>query len=361
MNTVRPLAFTGSVRAGGGRPDQPDPEHTPVMLDRVTDLLAGAPDGVIVDCTVGAGGHAQGIAAARGAHADNAVLGLDRDPQAVAHARIRLADSPGDVELVHGAFDELDALLDRRGIARIAGVLYDLGMSSLQLDRPRRGFSYRHDGPLDMRMDPQGGTDAADLVNDSDEDHLAAILTEYGDERFAARIAAEIVAARPLRRTGELAAVVREAIPAAARRSGGHPATRTFQALRIAVNDELGQLRRSLPRALERLMPGGIAVVLAYHSLEDRIVHGVFGEAATDCVCPPDLPVCGCGRTALIELLTSRPERPSEDEIRDNPRARSVHLRAARRRDTAPDRDGAGDRGSPDGSHDATSRRQDPA
>jgi 16S rRNA (cytosine1402-N4)-methyltransferase len=317
--------------------------HLPVLEGRVVDLLGAAPDGVIVDATVGAGGHAAAVLSARLARYGRAALiGLDRDPTALTLARERLAalqvDPAVDVTLVRTRFDHLAAVLDAAGQPHIAGILLDLGISSMHVDRAERGFSYRQSGPLDMRMDPDQATTAAVLVNELEPRELAGLLRRYADERFADRIARAIVAARPLRTTTELAEIVRDAIPAAARRRGGHPATRTFQALRIAVNDELTALEAILPAALDTLAPGGVAVVLAYHSLEDRIVKQAFAAAARGCVCPPDLPVCACGRTAQVEHLVRRPERPSEAEIAHNPRASAARLRAVRR---LPDRSGS--------------------
>ncbi len=317
--------------------------HVPVLEDRVVDLLADAPDGVIVDATLGAGGHAAAVLTARrGRYGRAALIGLDRDPTALTLAGERLApfqaDPAVEVALVRTRFDHLGAVLDAAGHPHIAGILLDLGISSMHVDRAERGFSYRQPGPLDMRMDPDQTTTAAVLVNELDARELAALLRRYADERFADRIARAIVAARPLHTTTELAEIVRDAIPAAARRRGGHPATRTFQALRIAVNDELTALEATLPVALGRLVPGGVAVVLAYHSLEDRIVKRAFAAAARACVCPPELPVCACGRTAEVEHLVRRPERPSEAEIALNPRASAARLRAVRR---LPDRSGS--------------------
>jgi 16S rRNA (cytosine1402-N4)-methyltransferase len=309
--------------------------HVPVLLDRVVELLGDAPDGVIVDLTLGAAGHAHAVLERRLAvHGRAQLLGVDRDPDALELARARLADLGPDVEveLVHARFDELDDVLDERGIETVAGVLLDLGISSMHVDRPERGFSYRHEGPLDMRMDPTQPTTAADLVNDLDRTELARLLRRHGDERHADRIARAIVAARPLHSTTELAEVVKHAIPAAARRTGGHPATRTFQALRIAVNAELEALESVLPIAVERLAPGGVCVALSYHSLEDRLVKHAFAEAARGCVCPPGLPVCACGRVPLVEPLVRRPERPAAEESDANPRATAARLRAVRRR-----------------------------
>ncbi len=308
--------------------------HLPVMLDRVVALLSEAPDGVIVDATLGAAGHARAVIEARTERYGHAhLIGLDRDPMALELSADHLAvvRESAAVELVRARFDELPAVLDERGIPTIAGILLDLGISSMHVDIAERGFSYRQDAPLDMRMDPDLPVSAADIVNGWSTGELTRILRDYGEERFADRVARGIVAARPLHSTTALAEVVRDAIPAAARRRGGHPATRAFQALRIAVNDELAALEAVLPVVVERLAPGGIAVVLSYHSLEDRRVKQAFAAAATGCICPPGLPVCGCGRTPMAEPLVRRPERPDEEEIAANPRAASARLRAVRR------------------------------
>ena len=312
------------------------PSHTPVLLDRVVELFGDAPEGVLVDATVGAGGHSEALVRDRRRRgAEVHLLGLDRDPVALGLADERLrghADDPAvRIELVRTRFDALEEVLDARGIGGIAGILLDLGISSMHVDDPARGFSYRREGPLDMRMDPRGEVQASDLVNDLPARELAVLLRRYGDERFADRIARAVVEARPLSSTTQLAEVVRSAIPAAARRSGGHPATRTFQALRIAVNGELDALAQVLPTAIGRLLPGGIAVVLSYHSLEDRMVKRAFVGAARGCVCPPDLPVCACGRSPLVTVLTRRPERPDATECATNPRATAARLRAVRR------------------------------
>jgi 16S rRNA (cytosine1402-N4)-methyltransferase len=312
----------------------PTPPHVPVLLERVVALFADAPDGPIVDGTLGAGGHAAAIGEARrGRYGHVHLIGLDRDPEALRLARATLDDRlPGErVDLVRTRFDALPDVLDDRGIDRVAGVFLDLGISSMHVDQADRGFSYRQPGPLDMRMDPSSPTTAADLVNDLEVRELARILRRYGDERFADRIARAIVAARPLTTTTELAGIVRDAIPQAARRTGGHPATRTFQALRIAVNAELEALEAILPAAIDRLVPGGVFAVLSYHSLEDRLVKRAFAEAATGCICPPGLPVCACGHTPSVEHVIRRPERPDEDELATNPRASAARLRAVRR------------------------------
>ena len=309
--------------------------HVPVLLEAVTDLLE-RPDGVVVDLTLGAAGHARAIVARRlqlWGHAD--LLGVDRDEDALALARTRLADELADprvrVRFVHARADRLGEVLDAEGIGHVAGVLLDLGVSSMHLDRAERGFAHRLDGPLDMRMDRSQPTTAADLVNGLPEDELAALIRRYGEERFARRVAAAIVAARPVTGTRRLAELVRDAIPAAARRTGGHPAARTFQALRIAVNEELSALEATLPVAIDRLDRDGVLVVLSYHSLEDRIVKRALAAAATGCVCPPDLPVCGCGRTPLVEHVVRRPIVADAEERRRNPRSASVRLRAVRR------------------------------
>jgi len=309
--------------------------HTPVLLDLVTELLE-RPDGVVVDATLGAGGHTAAIVARRlqlWGRAD--VLGIDRDRSALELARTRLAAEIAHpdvrLRLVHARADELARVLDEQGIDRMAGMLMDLGVSSMHLDRPERGFSHRADGPLDMRMDDTQATTAADLVNDLEVGELAALIQRYGEERFARRVARAIVEARPIAGTEQLASVVRDAIPAATRRTGGHPAARTFQALRIAVNDELGSLSAVLPVAIDRLDDDGVLVVMSYHSLEDRIVKRVFADAATGCVCPPRLTVCGCGRTPRVAHVVRRPAGPDAAELASNPRSGSVRLRAVRR------------------------------
>ena len=323
--------------------------HRPVLLVEVVAALGPVPPGWVVDGTVGGAGHAIGILEA---HPHLSVLGLDRDPTAVAVATERLARFGARALVLHERFDRLHhamALLrrsttpetapdpgsepgaehdDSADAPRLSGMLLDLGVSSPQLDRGARGFSYRHGGPLDMRMDPTSGPTAADLVNTADEAELARIIRTHGDERFASRIASHIVAARPIRTTEALAEVVRDAIPAAARRTGGHPATRTFQALRIEVNDELGQLERVLGDALDLLVPGGRLAVITYHSGEDRIVARRFRDAAADeCVCPPGVGACRCGGSPSVALVPRKAVTASEDEVAENPRARSARLR----------------------------------
>ncbi|HVE98390.1 MAG TPA: 16S rRNA (cytosine(1402)-N(4))-methyltransferase RsmH [Mycobacteriales bacterium] len=318
-------------------PDQPRDEtpdgHVPVLRDRVVALLAPAslPGGVVVDATLGLGGHSLALLEAL---PDVHVVGLDRDPQALARAERRLAAYADRVRVVHAVYDELPAVLHRLDVGPVDGVLFDLGVSSLQLDEPERGFSYAHDAPLDMRMDPTSGRSAADVVNTYPVDRLARVLAEYGEERFALRVAQAIARARaaePITRTAPLAELVRDSIPAATRRHGGHPAKRTFQALRIEVNDELAVLERAVPAALGCLRVGGRLVSLAYHSLEDRIVKRAITAGLQGCICPPDLPLCGCGRTPELRVVGGRHEEPTPDEVAANPRAASARLRAVER------------------------------
>jgi 16S rRNA (cytosine1402-N4)-methyltransferase len=303
--------------------------HEPVMVEEVVDLFRPVPPGLLVDATVGLGGHARALLAALD-HIH--VLGVDQDPDALAAAAGALAEFGGRVTLQSARFDQLDRLVERGpggGQVAVSGVLFDLGVSSPQLDRPDRGFSYRADGPLDMRMDPGSSLKAADVVNGYDEQRLATVLWRYGDERFSRRVARAIVAARPLRGTAELAEVVRAAIPAPARRRGGHPARRTFQALRIEVNHELDVLGPALDQAIDVVRPGGRVVVLAYHSGEDRIVKERFRVAATGgCVCPPGMP-CVCGARPRLRLLTRGARKPTPIEVARNHRAESARLRAA--------------------------------
>lgn len=312
----------------GTPPMDPDHSfrHVPVLLEQVTALFADAPAGPVVDATLGGGGHAAAIAAVR---PDATVIGIDRDPEAIAAARARFAADPdlrGRLQTHRGRFDRVLAELSTQ--RPLAGVLFDLGVSSPQLDRAARGFSYRTDAPLDMRMDPDAGTSAATLLERAGEEELARILGDFGDERHARRIARAIVAARPVTRTGQLAEIVRTAIPAPARRRGGHPAKRTFQALRIAVNDELVALDRGLRTALERVAPGGRIVAISYHSGEDRIVKHVLRDAVEgDCVCPPGLP-CVCGARSVAADLARGGVVPAPTEIEQNPRAASARLRA---------------------------------
>ncbi|MGQ0520596.1 MAG: 16S rRNA (cytosine(1402)-N(4))-methyltransferase RsmH [Actinomycetota bacterium] len=303
----------------------PEFAHRPVMVDEIVELIAGVPDGVLVDATLGAGGHS---AALLGAHPGLRLVGIDRDADALAAAGANLAPfGERVVALHHARFDGLARLAP----APVSAVLLDLGVSSPQFDRPERGFSYRFEGPLDMRMDRSQRRTAADVVNGASEAELARMIAASGERRFARRIARRIVAARPLTTTVELAGVVRDAIPAPARRTGGHPARPVFQALRIAVNAELDILGPALDAAVDVLAPGGRVVVLAYHSGEDRIVKARLLDASTGgCECPPGLP-CVCGAVPLVRLLNRGARKPSAAEVAANPRAESARLRAAER------------------------------
>jgi 16S rRNA (cytosine1402-N4)-methyltransferase len=301
-------------------------EHEPVMVEEVVDLFRPVPPGLVVDATVGSGGHARALLDAL----DHVrLLGLDRDTEALAAAAGALAGYGERAVLRAARFDELTSILrEERGVTDVSGVLFDLGVSSPQLDRADRGFSYRADGPLDMRMSQSDSTTAADVVNSYDEHRLAQVIGAYGDERYSRRIARAIVAARPIDRTGQLADVVRDAIPAPARRRGGHPARRTFQALRIEVNRELDVLGPALDQAIDVLVPGGRCVVLAYHSGEDRIVKERFRTAETGgCTCPPGLP-CVCGARPVVRLLNRGARKPTSVEVARNRRAESARLRA---------------------------------
>jgi len=307
--------------------------HVPVMPERVLALLAPAlADGpaVVVDATLGLGGHAAALLAA---HPQLHLIGIDRDPDALERSTDRLAAFRGRTTLVHAVYDALPRVLADAGVERVDGVLFDLGVSSLQLDTATRGFSYARDTGLDMRMDPTSGPTAADVLNGYPVERLARVLAEFGEERFARRIAAAIVRERattPLTSSDRLAELVKDAVPAATRRTGGHPAKRTFQALRIEVNDELGALARALPAAVEALRVGGRIVVLAYHSLEDRMVKRVLAQGAR-VNAPPDLPVVPASAAPTLRLLTRGAERPDDHEVAANPRAASARLRAAER------------------------------
>jgi 16S rRNA (cytosine1402-N4)-methyltransferase len=313
-----------------------EPAHVPVLLDRCLGLLAPAltaPGAVVVDCTLGMGGHAEALLQQTSAR----LIGLDRDPEALRRSGARLAAFGDRVTLVHAVYDALPEVLADLGLDRVQGILFDLGVSSLQLDEAARGFAYAQDAPLDMRMDPTTGISAADVVNGYDGKAIARVLKEYGDERFASRIADAIVRERarePFTSTARLAELVREAIPAATRRTGGHPAKRTFQALRIEVNDELGVLRRAVPAALDALAVGGRIVVLSYQSLEDKIVKSELVRRSTSDV-PVDFPFIPEGSQPELTLLVRGSEQASDAEIALNPRAQSVRLRAARRQKDA--------------------------
>ena len=304
----------------------PQPPHLPVLAQEAVDLLRPGlvASALLVDCTAGAGGHTAAFAAA---FPEARIVALDQDPQALALAAQRLEEFGSRVKLVSANFRDLPSLAEAPG-----AVFFDLGVSSMQLDSPQRGFSYRTDGPLDMRMDPGNTRSAAEVVNMYSENQLAALLSRYGQERFARRIARAIVqrrAQRRFERTVDLAEVIRDAIPAATRRTGPHPARRSFQAIRIEVNRELEVLEQALVSAVDLLAPGGRVAVISYHSLEDRIVKAVLRQFERGCECPRDLPVCRCGKQAVVRVLTRKAVRPSEEERRANPRSDSAAMRAA--------------------------------
>ncbi|MGE5592505.1 MAG: 16S rRNA (cytosine(1402)-N(4))-methyltransferase RsmH [Betaproteobacteria bacterium] len=303
------------VSATRGGTDGCEAYHVPVMRDEVVWMLRPRPGGTYVDCTVGSGGHAEALLEHAGPRAF--IVGIDRDPEAIEFAKGRLARFAGSFRLARGNFADLSRILGDLGIERVDGVLFDLGVSSHQFDDPRRGFSYMGEGPLDMRMDMgvEPGPSAADLVNSLSNEELARMLRDYGEERWASRIARLIVERRrrgPITTTSELVDLVKQAIPAPARRSGPHPAKRTFQALRIAVNDELGSLVRGLDQAVESVRPGGRIVAITFHSLEDRVVKRKFAEDRR-----------------RVRTVTARPLVPPDEEVLANPRSRSAKLRAA--------------------------------
>lgn len=313
--------------------DRPAPQHVPVLLDRIVALLAPAltePGSVLIDATLGLGGHSEAVLArCPGAH----VIGVDRDVHALELAGQRLAPYAERTTLVHAVYDEIPAVLADLGRGPVQGILFDLGVSSMQLDVAERGFAYAQDAPLDMRMDDTTGLTAADVLNTYDGADLARILHTYGEEKFARKIARAIVAARetePFTSSARLVELLYDVIPAPARRTGGHPAKRTFQALRIEVNDELGVLRRAIPAAVDSIDLGGRVVVMSYQSLEDRMVKQVFTQRTTS-TAPVDLPVVPEEHQPELKLLTRGSEKASEAEIAENSRAASVRVRAVER------------------------------
>lgn len=312
--------------------------HIPVLQPECLERLDLETHPTFVDATLGFAGHS--FPAAQQLGSDGLLIGIDQDEVALAAASRRLDELPEGarptVKLLHGNFGDLDELLLGCAIPGIDAILFDLGVSSVQIDTPARGFSFKEKAPLDMRMDPGTQTlTAAEILNTYDAADLARIIRAYSDERWASRIAEFIVqarAARPFETSDQLVDVVKAAIPASARRAGGHPAKRTFQALRIEVNGELDVLRRGLEAAIRWLNPGGRIAVLSYHSLEDRIVKDAFARLADRCTCPPDLPVCLCGKQPIVDLVTRKPLVPTPEEIARNPRARSAKLRVAEKR-----------------------------
>ncbi len=311
--------------------------HIPVLLDECIDQLQLEMHKVFVDATLGFAGHSYQAAMRLGP--EGLLIGIDQDDEAIAYATDKLlgiADaSRPRVEVMHGNFGELDELLLAAEIPGVDAMLFDLGMSSVQIDTPERGFAFKADAPLDMRMDPgKQSITAAEIINTSNTADLARIIRNNSDERWASRIAEFVVRERerqPIETSGQLVEIIKAAIPASARRKGGHPAKRTFQALRMEVNDEQGVLRRGLDAAIRWLNPGGRICVISYHSIEDRIVKETFASFANRCVCPPDLPVCACGKKPVIDVVTRKPILPAESEISENARARSAKLRVARK------------------------------
>lgn len=303
--------------------------HKPVLLRETIELLDPKLGGIYVDATLGGGGHFLEILKRIGV--EGKAIGIDRDEDAVKNAREKFSAFPN-VVVVRDNFKNIKDILRNLGFEKVDGVVFDLGVSSYQLDEKNRGFSYMQDAPLDMRMDRSQKFSARDAVNQLDKKELARIIREYGEERWADRIAEFICERRkikPIERTGELVDIIKDAIPARARRQGPHPAKRTFQALRIFVNDELEILSQSLKDAVEVLKPGGRICVITFHSLEDRIVKHTLKELARGCTCPKDVPVCTCNRKKEVKVLTPKPVLPSEEEVNINPRARSAKLRAA--------------------------------
>ena len=303
------------------------PRHDPVMVNEVLDGLDVRPGGRYIDATVGLGGHAEAILDA--ARPDGALLGIDLDPQALAIAGERLAPFGDAVVLVRGHHSEIAGIAAEQGFEEVSGVLFDLGVSSLQLDAPGRGFSFQRDEPLDMRMDPDAELTAEIIVNEYEEAELADLIRRYGEERRARAIARAIVARRPLRTTGDLVRAVEQAV-GRGRERHHHPATLTFQALRIAVNQEMDFLADTLSAACSLLGGAGARIaVLAFHSLEDRVAKEHFRRESSECVCPPRTPICICGHVATLRLVTRRVRKPGADEVARNPRARSARLRVA--------------------------------
>ncbi|MDZ7672169.1 MAG: 16S rRNA (cytosine(1402)-N(4))-methyltransferase RsmH [Halanaerobiales bacterium] len=303
-------------------------EHEPVMLDTTIEYLNCKKDGIYVDGTLGRGGHTAAIL--ENIDDDGLVVALDRDLDAINAVKNSIESK--NLILEHANYIDIDKVLDKHNIAEVDGMIFDLGVSSPQLDNSDRGFSYKNNGPLDMRMNRDQKLTAADIVNNYRKDKIEKIIYDYGEDNWAARIAEFIVAFRKkkvIETTFELVDIIKAAIPASARRSGGHPARRTFQALRIATNNELNQLEDMIDVAVKRLKKEGRICIISFHSLEDRIVKHKFRELASDCICPPELPVCKCDKEPLVKVITRKPVRASEKEVDENYRSRSAKLRVA--------------------------------
>ncbi|CEN84092.1 16S rRNA (cytosine(1402)-N(4))-methyltransferase RsmH [Paraclostridium sordellii] len=306
--------------------------HVSVLLNECIDNLNIKPDGVYVDCTMGGAGHSKEIV--KKLSKDGLFIGFDQDINAINTARERLSEYSDRVKFVHGNFENLKEELENLGIYKIDGVLADLGVSSHQLDEADRGFSYMQDAPLDMRMDVRCSFSAHDVVNTYSEEELAKIIKDYGEDNWAKRIAKFIVEERKeksIETTGELVDIIKKAIPKKARIDGPHPAKRTFQAIRIEVNNELGVITNMIDDAAQMLNEGGRICIITFHSLEDRIVKKEFKDLATDCICPSYLPICQCDKEALVKVITRKPILPTTEEVEENPRSRSAKLRVAER------------------------------
>ncbi len=304
-------------------------KHIPVLFHEIMDIMAPQPGEVFVDCTLGGGGHSRGFL--ERISPDGTLIGIDQDTNALAAAQQNLAEFGDRVTYVHSNYSNLDEILNTYAPDGVDGILFDIGVSSHQLDEKDRGFSYMQDAPLDMRMDQSRSMTARDVVNTYSEDELHRILKEYGEERWAKRIAKFIVEFRsqkPIETTGELVDIIKRAIPKGAREEGSHPAKRTFQAIRIEVNDELGVLERTIETAVKHLKTGGRVGIISFHSLEDRIVKEKFRYLASDCICPPELPFCNCDKVAEVEILTRKPVTATPEELEMNSRSKSAKFRA---------------------------------
>lgn len=304
--------------------------HITVLKEEAVAGLNIRPDGIYIDCTLGGAGHSSLIASQLGEH--GRLISIDQDDAALQNAKEKLAPYGEKVTLVKSNFRELKQVVSDLGLDGVDGVLFDLGVSSPQLDEGERGFSYNADAPLDMRMDRDAPLTAYDVINEWDQQEIAKVIWEYGEEKFSRRIARQIIQHREkkaIETTGELVEIIKEAIPAAARRTGPHPAKRTFQAIRIAVNDELQAFHDAVVAAIEVLQVNGRVSVITFHSLEDRVCKHVFQEYAKGCICPPSFPICTCGNTPTVKIITRKPTLPSEEELAANPRARSAKLRIA--------------------------------